>query len=103
VCKNCLLKKVIEGNIEEAGRRRRRRKQILNYLRETRGFCELKAAALDRSLWRPCSERGPFLFANSYLMLLRRGTWCMVQTAPKCRFGGVYGLVARKTVELMSE
>jgi hypothetical protein len=34
--RNCLLKHVIEGKIEEARRRGRRRKQLLNDLKETR-------------------------------------------------------------------
>ena len=37
VCRNCLLKHVIEGKIDGTGRRRRRRKQLLDYVKETRG------------------------------------------------------------------
>jgi hypothetical protein len=42
--RNCLLKHVIEGKQkEEAARRRgRRRKQLLDDLKETRGYCNLK-------------------------------------------------------------
>ncbi|GFG30527.1 hypothetical protein Cfor_05823 [Coptotermes formosanus] len=51
---NCLLKHVIEekleGRIEITGRRGRRRKQLLDDLRETRGYWELKEEALDRTL-----------------------------------------------------
>jgi len=34
------------------GRRRRRRKQLLNDLKRTRGYWNLKEEALDRTLWR---------------------------------------------------
>ena len=53
---NCLLKQVIEGKIEGRIdvmlRRRRRRKQLRDILKETRGYCKLKEEALDRTLWR---------------------------------------------------
>jgi hypothetical protein len=35
-----------------AARRGRRRKQLLDYLNETRGYLKLKEEALDRALWR---------------------------------------------------
>ena len=54
--RNCLLKDVIEGAIEGSvdvtGRRGRRRKQLLDDLKETRGYWKLKEEALDRTLWR---------------------------------------------------
>jgi hypothetical protein len=34
------------------GRRGRRRKQLLDELKETRGYWKLKEEALDRTLWR---------------------------------------------------
>ena len=34
------------------GIRARRRKQLLGYIKETRGYCKLKEAALDRAVWR---------------------------------------------------
>jgi hypothetical protein len=34
------------------GRRARRRKQLLNDLKETRRYCKLKEEALVRTLWR---------------------------------------------------
>jgi hypothetical protein len=47
--RNCLLKHIIEGNIEirieVTGRRGRRRKQLLNYLKETRGYCEIETGS----------------------------------------------------------
>jgi hypothetical protein len=51
---NCLVRQVIEGKIEGrielTGRRRRRRKLLLNDLNETRGYWKLKEEALDRTL-----------------------------------------------------
>jgi hypothetical protein len=48
--RNCLLKHVIEGNvegrIEVAGIQRRRRKKLLNDLKEKRVCCKLKREAL---------------------------------------------------------
>jgi hypothetical protein len=58
--RNILLKHVIErkmdGRIEVTGILGRRRKQLLNYLRETRKNWLLKEEALDRTLWRTGSE-----------------------------------------------
>jgi hypothetical protein len=48
-------KYVIEGNIEEievTGRRGRRDQQLLDDLKENRGYWKLKEEALDRSFWR---------------------------------------------------
>ena len=65
--RNCLLKHVIEGEIEGRidvkGRRGRRRQELLDELKEMRGYWKLKAAALDRSLWRTGfgSDSGPVM------------------------------------------
>jgi hypothetical protein len=52
--RNCLLKHVIEGKLEGrtemTGRRERRRKQLLDDLRENRRYWKLKEEALDRTL-----------------------------------------------------
>ena len=54
--RNCLVQGVIEGKIkggiEVTGRRGRRRRKLLNDLKERRGYCHLKEEALDRTLWR---------------------------------------------------
>jgi hypothetical protein len=51
---NCLLKEVIEGKIkgemEVTKRRGRRRKKLLDDLKERRTYCHLKEEALDRSM-----------------------------------------------------
>jgi len=40
------------------GRRGRRRKQLLNDLKETRGYRKLNDEAIDRNLWRNRFGRG---------------------------------------------
>jgi hypothetical protein len=53
---------VIEGKVEEriemTGRRGRRRKQLLDELKEKRRYWKLKEEALDRTLWRTGFGRG---------------------------------------------
>jgi len=44
--------------IEVRGRRGIRRKQLLDELKETRGYWKLKEEALDRTLWRTRFGRG---------------------------------------------
>jgi hypothetical protein len=58
LCKNCLLEHVIEGKIEGMGRRGRRRKQLLDEIKEKRRYRKLKEEALDYTLWRARFERG---------------------------------------------
>jgi hypothetical protein len=59
--RNCLLQQVIEGKkkegIEVKGRRGRRRRELLDDLKERRGYSNLKEEALDRNyveswLWK---------------------------------------------------
>ena len=54
--RNCLLKQVIEekikGEMEVTRRRGRRRKKLLDDLKDRRGYSHLKEEALDRSIWR---------------------------------------------------
>jgi hypothetical protein len=60
--RNCLLRQVIEGNIkggiEGTGRRGRRRRNLLDDLKERRGYSHLKEEALDRTMWRARFGRG---------------------------------------------
>ena len=42
----------IEGGIQVTGRQRRRRNQLLDYLKETRGYWKFKVEALDRTAWK---------------------------------------------------
>ena len=61
-CRNCLLQSVIEGKIqggiEVTGRQGRRRRMLLDDLKERRQYSHLKEEALDRAMWRACFGRG---------------------------------------------
>ena len=52
--RNCLVKQNIEGKIkgqiEVTRRRGRRRKKLLDDLKDRRGYCQLKEEALDRTM-----------------------------------------------------
>jgi len=54
--RNCLLQRVIEGKIQEGievtGRQGRRRRKLLDDLKERRGYSHFKEEALDRTMWR---------------------------------------------------
>ena len=54
--RNCLLQRVterkIQGGIEVTGRQGRRRRKLLDDLKERRGYSHLKEEALDRTVWR---------------------------------------------------
>ena len=60
--RNCLLQRFIEGKIkggiEVRGRRGRRRRKLLDDLKERRGYSHLKEEALDRTMWRARFGRG---------------------------------------------
>jgi len=53
--RNCLLQRVTEGKIqvgiEVTGRRGRRRRKLLDDLKEKRGYSHLIEEALDRTMW----------------------------------------------------
>ena len=59
---SCLLKRVIEGNMEGnvdvTGRRGIRCKQLLDDLKGKKGYWKLKDEALDRTVWRNSFGRG---------------------------------------------
>jgi hypothetical protein len=60
--RNCLLQGVIEGKIQEGlevtGRQGRRRRKLLDDLKERRGYSQLKEEALDRTMWTARFGRG---------------------------------------------
>ena len=60
--RNCLLQRVIEGKIkggiEVTGSRGRKRRKLLDDLKESRGYSHLKEEALDRTMWRARFGRG---------------------------------------------
>ena len=85
MCMNCLLKHVegkTEWRIEVTGRRGRRYKQLLNDLKETRGYSKLKEEALDRTLRRIGFGRGcgPVVrqdySLNEWMNGWHSGLWC---------------------------
>jgi hypothetical protein len=57
LCRNCLLSRIIEGKIGGTRRRGRRRKQLLDDLKEARRYWKLEEAQ-DRTLWRTQFGRG---------------------------------------------
>jgi hypothetical protein len=56
--RNCLLNQVIEGKIKGEMEVTRRRKKLLEDLKDRRGYSHLKEKALDRTVWRNCFGRG---------------------------------------------
>jgi hypothetical protein len=54
LCRNCLMRLVIEGKIKESievtGKRGRRHRKLLDDLKETRGYSHLMEEALDRTM-----------------------------------------------------
>jgi len=56
LCRNCLLKQVIEGKIkgemEVTRRQGRKRKKLLDDLKDRRGYSHLKEEALDHTMWK---------------------------------------------------
>jgi hypothetical protein len=62
LCRNCLLQQVtegkIKGGIEVTGRQGRRRRKLLDDLKERRGYAHLEEEALDHTMWRAGFGRG---------------------------------------------
>ena len=60
--RNCLVQRVIEGNIkggiEVTGRQERKRMKLLDDRKERRGYTHLKEEALDRTTWKARFGRG---------------------------------------------
>jgi hypothetical protein len=68
LCINCLLQQVIEGKIKEGievtGRRGRKRRNLLDDLKERRGYSYLKEELLDLTMWRARFVRGFGIFVR---------------------------------------
>jgi hypothetical protein len=60
--RNCLLQRVTEGKIqrgiEMTGRQGRKRRKLLDDLKERIEYSHLKEEALDRTIWRARFGRG---------------------------------------------
>jgi hypothetical protein len=69
--RNCLLEHVIQGKVEGAGRRGRRRKHPLDDLKEARRYLKLKEETLDRTLWRSHFGRGYRLYDTALAPVMR--------------------------------
>jgi len=52
LCRNCLLKQVIEGKIKGEMEVTRRRRKLLDDLKDRREYSHLKEEALYRTMWR---------------------------------------------------
>jgi hypothetical protein len=87
MCRNCLLKHVVEGKtegrIEVTARRGRPCKHLLNDFKEARGHYKLKEEALDRTLRRIGFGRGcgPVVRQTTYWMngwmdVRHSSLWC---------------------------
>jgi len=66
--RNCLLQQVtegkIQGGIEVTGRQGRRRRKLVDDLKERRGYSHLNEEALDCTMWRAGFGRGFGLFVR---------------------------------------
>jgi hypothetical protein len=60
--RNYFLQRIIEAKIKEGikvtGRRGRRRRKLLDDLKERREYSHLKEEALDRTMWKACFGKG---------------------------------------------
>jgi hypothetical protein len=98
--RNCLLKHVAEGELERriemTGRRGRRRKHLLDDLKEKRRYWILKEEALDRTQWRTRFERG-------YGPVVRQtAEWMNGQTRCTEEFSNTYNLVPLSQCKIAS-
>ena len=80
--RNCLLKRLIEGKIkgemEVTRRQGRRRKILLDDLKDRRGYSHLKEDALDRTRWRN-------RFGGGFGPVVRQNTeWMNILGQPSC-------------------
>jgi len=67
--RNCFLKQIIKERREDKsdGKGGRRHKKLLDDLKEKRGYCKLKEAAVDRTVWRTVFGRwcGPVVMQTT--------------------------------------
>jgi hypothetical protein len=71
----------IEGSVEVTGRRRRKRKQLLDVL-EKRGCRKLKEEAIDRTVWRSRFGRSYGPVAGETCRMLRNSRNDVLLTQP---------------------
>jgi len=85
--RNCLLQRVIEGKIKEGievtGRRGRRRRKLLDDLKDRRGYSHLKEEALDCNMWRA-------RFGIGFGPVVRQTTKRMNEYLIKCAYHNLF-------------
>jgi len=75
-CRNCVLKHVIDGKIEDTGRRGRRRKQLLNDLQEKEQLLESELESTRSTLCRTRFEKGSGVLAR------QTTPWMIISSIP---------------------
>jgi hypothetical protein len=58
LCRNCFLQQVIEGKTKGGIEVKVRRRNLVDELKERRGFSHLKEEAIDRTIWRAGFGKG---------------------------------------------
>jgi hypothetical protein len=53
-----IIEEKIKGGVEVSWRRGRKRRKLLDDLKERTGYSHLEEEALDRTMWRACFGRG---------------------------------------------
>jgi hypothetical protein len=66
----CLVKHIIEGNIEGTERRRRRLQQPRDDIKDKRRYWNLKVESQDRTVWRAHFGRGWSMLPEILLLAL---------------------------------
>jgi hypothetical protein len=81
--RNRLPSHIIEGKIRRTKRRGRRRKQLLDDLKEARRYWNMKEEAQDGTLWRTQFGKGygPVARQTTTLLDLRRKMICFSETS----------------------
>ena len=109
--RNCLIQRVIEGKVKGgigmAGKRGRRRRNLLDGLEDSRGSCELKEEALDRTVWRDCFGRGfgPLVWQitvddddDSLFLFMAFSAYFVVGVEDYLNFNAVHPFVSQKYI-----
>jgi hypothetical protein len=76
--RNCFLKHGIEGKMEGTGRRGTRRKQLLDYIKETIRYWKMKDQTVYLAVWKPhlgitCPKRDYVVVVVVVVMVMTMG------------------------------
>ena len=77
--RNWLVKHATEGKIAVMGTRGRRMKQLVDDLKERRGYCKLKDEELDRTVWRTGFGRDSGSVVRQSTGWWWRGTYAIIK------------------------